>query len=254
MRIINFFKFKEHPLKSTLVTIAENLDKPEDKWSFLYHYARKSLDEEIARFQRIDDKSVKLLSSVSIIITIFLALFKWVINDNNVDFSIYIYIISIAIFASLCFSWYFFFQALKLKLAPRMPLNDEIFNLVKDKNMATIYVALYKSCQNAVKDSFIVIEDKAKQLKFGYTATSIAGFLLILFVLMISFETVRFKSEEINKRKESISMTSEKIENNQSSTNDPDLDITAPEYRLVTNDDKTPLETKDTETKESKGD
>ncbi len=111
-----------------------------------------------------------------------------------------------------------------------MPLDDEIFQLVKDKNMATIHVALYKSSQNAVKDSFKVIEDKAQQLKNGYTATSTAGFLLVLFVLMVSYETVQSKSAEIENEQENISMPSEESSNNQNSTNDPDLDITAPEH------------------------
>ncbi|MBL0710687.1 MAG: hypothetical protein JJV99_06720 [Colwellia sp.] len=248
--MINLFKDKEHQLKEGLSDIADKLDKPEDKWSFLYHYARKSLDEEISRFQRIDDKSVKLLSSVSIIITIFLALFKWILEDSNVEFSLYIYIVSILIFLSLSFSWHFFFKALKLRLAPRMPLNDEIFKLVQEKNMATIHVALYKSCQKAVKESFDVIEDKADKLKKGYAATSIAGFLLILFVSMLSYETVSSNLSP-NTNGNTI-MPSEENSNNQNSTNDPDLDITAPDHQLVTNDDKTPLETKVIENSQGK--
>lgn len=246
--MIDFFKNKEHQLKDPIADIAKKLDKPEDKWSFLYHYARKSLDEEISRFQRIDDKSVKLLSSISIIITVFLALFKWVIEDSNVNFTIYVYVISSFIFISLSIAWYYFFKALKLQLAPRMPLNDEIFDLVKKQNMASIHVALFKSCKTAVEESFIVIELKAKQLKKGYVSTSVAALLLVVFVAMISFETIKGKENTTiqNNLKEHIIM-SNKDENEQepSTTNDPDLDITAPDIQFVTNDDKTPLETKD---------
>lgn len=239
--MISLFKDREHQLKDHLSDIANKLDKPEDKWSFLYNYARKSLDEEISRFQRIDDKSVKLLSSVSIIITIFLALFKWILEDSNVEFSLYIYVILILIFLSLSCSWHFFFKALKLRLAPRMPLNDEIFKLVQEKNMATIHVALYKSCQKAVKESFGVIEDKAEQLKKGYVATSIAGFLLLLFVAMLSYEILT--SNLTTNKAGDVIMSNEKSSNNQSPENDPDLDVTAPDPQLVTNDEKTPTDT-----------
>lgn len=249
IRMIELFKDKEHQLKASLDSIATTLDKPEDKWSFLYHYARKSLDEEISRFQRIDDKSVKLLSSISIVITVFLALFKWVVEDSNVNFSSYVYVVASLIFIALSGAWYYFFTALKLQLAPRMPINDEIFNLVKEKNMASIHVALYKSCKTAVEKSFDVIEKKAEQLKKGYLCTSVAASILVLFVAMLSFETIAMHKKPPYQpdEKVNVSMPNENNTNDQQAdnTNEPDLDITAPDIQFVTNDNKTPIETKD---------
>lgn len=243
----NWFGKKQHDLQPTMDKLvnlaAENW--PEDKWAFLYYYSRKSLDEEIDRFQRIDDKSVKLLSSVSVIITIFIALFKWVIEDSKVEFSPCVYFVAISLFAALGIAWFFFFNALKLQLTPRMPLDDSIFTLVKEKNMATIHVALYKSCQDAAEISRDNVEVKARKLQHGYTATSFAAAFIIIFITMISFESIAHLNN-IKQTIESATMP----ENNQQNpapeptSNEPDLDVTAPEIQLVTNSDDTPLETK----------
>jgi len=228
---------KPHDLQPIIERLVDSADEnwPENKWSFLYSYARKALDEEIDRFKRMDEKSVKLLSSVSIIITIFIALFKWVVDDNELNYSYYLYIISFLLFTSLCTAWFFFFSALKLQLTPRMPLDDSIFSLVKEKNMASIHVALYKACQNALNLSRDAVEGKAKKLKRGYTATSFAAVFLVVFIAMILFESKVEISTNIQTTEE-IKMpdNEQKNEAPQQTGNEPDLDITAPEIVFVT--------------------
>lgn len=244
-----WFKSSPHELKQPLEKLVNLAGDhwPDDKWAFLYSYARKSLDEEIERFQRIDDKSVKLLSSVSVIITIFVALFKWVIEDSNADFSLYVYIVGIALFGALGVSWFFFFNALKLQLTPRMPLDDKIFSLVKDKNMATIHVALYKSCQNAVEVSRRNVEKKAKKLQHGYTATSFSALFLVAFIAMVSYESSVSENNQYIKKECILMPDNEESKPYQTpSSNEPDLDVTAPDLQLVTNSDDTPLNTKGT--------
>lgn len=242
--LFDFFK-KKHKSQLDIEKVA-NLT--EDKWAFLYSYSRKSLDEEIARFQKIDEKSVKLLSSVSIIISIFIALFKWVVEDSKIAFSPYVYCVAILLFAALSTAWFFFFKALKLQLTPRMPLNDPIFTLVKDNNMATIHVALYKSCQKAVNISRENIEGKAKKLQHGYTATSFAAIFLVIFIVMVSFELMVYPHsiESIPTMESTVMPDNNQQDSSPEPTgNKPDLDVTAPDIQMVTNNDDTPLKTKD---------
>ncbi|MCG2836983.1 hypothetical protein L6J37_09090 [Photobacterium sp. WH77] len=243
----SWFARKQHDLQPAMDKLVRLASEhwPEDKWAFLYYYSRKSLDEEIDRFQRVDDKSIKLLSSVSVIITIFVALFKWVVEDSKVSFSPYVYCVAISLFSALGIAWFFFFKALKLQLTPRMPLDDSIFMLVKEKNMATIHVALYKSCQNAVNKSRDIVEGKAKKLQYGYKATSFSAVFLIIFVAMVSFESITYSYGHI-KTKESTVMPDDNPKNPvpEPSSNEPDLDVTAPDIQMVTNSDDTPLETK----------
>ncbi len=235
-----FKKFRrESDLKAPLEKIAniaeDNL--PQDKWEFLYSYARKSLDEEISRFQVIDDKSIKLLSSVSIMITIFLALVKWVFEDSLQEYTLYVYVLVALVFISLSFAWFYFFSALKLRLTPRMPLNESIFDLVKKQNIATIHVALYKSCQSAVDESMKNVEEKASKLDSGYKATSLAALFLVLTIAMVSFESAKPSILEVNlTKKESLTMSKdEQPKETKPSGNEPDLDITAPDVTYVRN-------------------
>ncbi|EIU7622133.1 TPA: hypothetical protein ACN343_003663 [Vibrio parahaemolyticus] len=220
---------------------------PEDKWAFLYTYSRKSLDEEIARFQIIDDKSVKLLSTVSVIITIFLAMFNWIIEVSKTDFSIYVYITATALFFTLGIAWFFFFGALKLTYTPRMPLNDSIFALVKDNNMPTIHVALYKTCQNAVVMTRSNIDIKAKKLKYGYVATSCSAAILILLITIVLCESQAEQVEPSPQTKEIINMQNDdqNTPEPEEASYEPDLDITAPDLELICNSEDDKYETKE---------
>ncbi len=213
----------------------------EDKWSFLYNYSRKAFDDEISRFARLDEKAIKLLTATSVIITAFIALSKWLFSDNqNNHFTIYVYILSGLIFILLCVSWIFYFLSLKLAVIPKMPLTDEVFELIKNKNIATVHVALYKSAKKAVEEISSIINKKSKYLVYGFKCTLIAGLLLVLFVSMIVLESVKLKSifcvANSQRKEERIMSKKETNQNttNQQSNNEPDLDINAPNLQYVT--------------------
>ena len=235
---------QEHDLKDPLDKLCSLAADcwVENKWTFLYNYSRKSLDYEVERFRRIDEKSVKLLSSVSIIITIFVALFKWVFENQTIDFTVYVFVVAAAMFGALCLSWYFYFSALKLVLTPKMPLNDN--------------VSLFKSCKNAVEESILIIEKKATKLKYGYLATSVSGVLLIIFVCMISYETIAYNNRiphEPHLTKEVVSMPEK--ETKPLASNEPDLDIEAQDLQYSTEGlDETNIVTKKEKLNETKKD
>ncbi len=241
--------------KNELTQIRElaSANWPEDKWSFLYAYSRKCLDEEIARFQIIDDKSVKLLSSISIIITIFLALMKWVL-DSKTDFTIYIYIISTITFISFSVSWFYFFSALKLKSSPRMPLDTSVFDLVNTNGMEAIHKTLYKTAKEILHETSRITEEKAKKLRHGFTSTSLAAATLFLLVFMVSYETIN--STQHAKKQDSVMSESENndkqstTEQQQQSSQSQESEIVALKPRFVTNGAKKPEKEKQQKTEE----
>ena len=220
----------------------------DDNWSFLYNYSRKSFDDEVSRFARLDEKAIKLLTATSVIITAFIALSKWLFSDNQANhFTAYVYILAGLVFILLCISWAFYFISLKLEIIPKMPLTDEVFELVKNKNIATVHVALYKSAKNAVEEISLIINKKSKYLVNGFKCTFIAGLLLVLFVSMIVLESGKFKSifcvsyhqykkeERLMSEKETgQNANSQQNTTNQQSSNEPDLDINAPNLQYAT--------------------
>jgi len=60
--------------------LEENLSP--NKWKFYYEYARKSLDEDIQRFQQIDEKAAKFLTLVTAVFAIFSAISPWVFENQ----------------------------------------------------------------------------------------------------------------------------------------------------------------------------
>ena len=213
----------------------------EDKWSFLYDYARKAFDDEISRFARLDEKSIKLLTATSFIITAFIALAKWIFSeDQNNHFTIYAYILSGLIFILLCASWMFYFLSLKLTVIPRMPLTEEIFELVRNRNIPTIHVALYKASRNAVDEISLIIRNKSKYLIYGFKCTILAGLMLVLFTGMIVLESGKLKSilcGKTTQNKEVIIMSDKETTQdttNQQSNNEPDLDVNPPNLQYAT--------------------
>ncbi|MEZ8256128.1 hypothetical protein AB4406_23105 [Vibrio splendidus] len=233
-----------HTLKAPLEKIAKIAEKnlPQDKLDFLYTYARKSLDDEIARFQVIDDKSIKLLSSVSIMITIFLALVKWIFEGSVQQYTLYVYVLVTLVFVSLSFAWFYFFSALKLRSTPRMPFDDAIFELIKNKRMDTVHVALCKCCKIAVDESKIDIEEKANKLDSGYKATSFAALFLLLTITIVSFESIKpsIVEDNLTKEENKIMANGNEPEETQESDNGPDWDVTAPEVTYVRNSEEKP--------------
>jgi len=219
----------------------------EDKWSFLYNYSRKSFDDEISRFARLDEKAIKLLTATSVIITAFIALSKWLFSGNQTNhFTAYVYILAGLVFILLCISWAFYFLSLKLEVIPKMPLTDEVFELVKNNNIATVHFALYKSAKNAVEEISLIINKKSEYLVNGFKYTLIAGLLFVLFVSMIALESSKFKSifcvsyhqckeERVMSEKETNQNTNnQQNTTSQQSNNEPDLDIKSPNLQYVT--------------------
>ncbi len=212
----------------------------EDKWSLLYDYSRKAFDDEISRFARLDEKAVKFITSTSIIITIFVALSKWLFSENNNYFTVYVYMVTGLIFIFLCMAWTYYFFSLRLTVVPKMPVTDEIFDLFKNKNISTIHVTLYKSAKTATEELSSTIHKKAKYIVLGFRCTSTAGLLLILFIGMVILESNNtqniFCKTKLNTQHEKVTTMCEgntpqdnNSTNNQQSDNEPDLNVTAPE-------------------------
>jgi len=219
----------------------------EDKWSLLYEYARKAFDDEVNRFARLDDKAVKFITATSIIITIFIALSKWLFSESNNCFTVYVYFISGLVFIFLCMAWFFYFLSLKLAIVPKIPMTDEVFELFKSKNISTVYVALYKVARTAVEEITITICKKSKYLAWGFKCTIFAGLLLILFISMVALESsnihnvfcvakLNTQHKEVNVmcKDNSTNANSSSNTNSGQPDNEPDLDVISPSLQYAT--------------------
>lgn len=215
----------DHDLKEPLNKLTDLAKEnwPDNKWELLYNFSLKVFDFEVQRFHKIDEKATKFITAISIIITIFLALFTWITNSSNINFSFYIYLFSIIVFSVLCISWYFVFQSLRLMPIKSLDLNDSLLKKFDDNNISSLHVSIYKSCKYAVEHRRGITENKTSLLSKGFKAASFAGLILLVLTVAVSVETLIDKYPFNNEKKE-ISMSDEKAEQKENE-NEPNLDI-----------------------------
>lgn len=249
----------EHDLKEPLNKLTDLAKEhwPDDKWKLLNNFAIKVLDFEVQRFHKVDEKATKFITAISVVITIFLALFKWVVDESDVVFSIYIYVIFVITFSSLCTSWYFFFQALRLMPAKSLDLNDNLIKLFNENNIASLRVSIYKSCKDAVEHRRRITENKTTLLSRGFKVTSFTGLMLLTLIAAVTIEkSVNHHSESLNnlltQKAMEISMSNEK-EDKKENGNQPNLDIESSGVHVAMEDYKSEIPEKNKSLNESEG-
>jgi uncharacterized membrane protein len=204
----------------SIAKLAKN-NWPDDKWELLHNHALKAFDLEVQRFYRLDDKAMKFITAISLVITIFLAVFKWIVGNDMVVYSAYIYVISFALFASLCISWTNFFSSLRLASSPVLDVSDNMLNLFKTKDIATLRVSIFKGCQKAINDRRDITIKKAKYMNRGYKATILSAILLVILIVSIFGETLYYKNQLQNPLTKEVIMT----DKNETEDTGPDFDV-----------------------------
>jgi len=161
---------------------------PEDKWKFLYEYARKSLDEDLKRFQAIDDKAAKFLTLVTVVFGVFSSITPWIFENwipPSDAISWFLIVLVGLTFIVLVLSWSLLFRAIKLIKAPRMPLTDSLIQFFWEKEFPDIYFALTKTCKAALGENRKVIKRKGELIKNAYICIAISAWLVAADVSLI---------------------------------------------------------------------
>jgi len=205
-----------------IANLAQN-NWPDDKWELLYNHALKAFDLEVQRFYRLDDKAMKFITAISLVITIFLAVFKWVVENDLVVYSVYIYVILFALFTSLCIAWTSFFSSLRLASSPVLDVSDNMLSLFKTKDIATLRVSIFKGCQQAIEDRRNITIKKASYMNRGYKATISSATLLVILIVAIFGETLYYKVQLHNQLTKEVVMTD--TENSETESTGPDFDV-----------------------------
>jgi len=124
-----------------------------DKYEFLYNYARASFEDELLRFKNIEEKASRYISLMSMLILGYSILLRFSssIFFPPSGFLAYVSFVTIILtYISLISSWSFLFRALKFIDMPRMPLNKEFIEKFKKKDLPTNHYTLSVTCSNAL--------------------------------------------------------------------------------------------------------
>lgn len=177
----------------TLQKINNTLEKhlSFNRWEFLYQYAIKVLDQDIGRFHKLDEKISKFITTVTIIISVFIATVSFVFTNHIPPDHPLEWLLSVLLFLtliSLCSMWSFLFRGLRLQNVPRMPFNKEIIELFKSgQNDNTILFDLSRTCLKAFDENKIINSKKVYYLNKAYDDTVYASSFIVadLFIVAI---------------------------------------------------------------------
>ena len=160
----------------------------DNKWTLLYDYSRKCLDEDIDRFQLIDLKAEKFLTLVTAVIGIMATVSAWAFQTLMPPVDILTWGLFVAIiltFVCLASSWSLLFRAIKVTKVPRMPLSDQVVTLFWNNDLPDIYYALTKSCRAALDENRKIISMKGDLIVLAYRDISLSAFLVAVDVAVI---------------------------------------------------------------------
>ncbi len=161
-----------------------------DKYKELYDLSKEVLNEERIRFHKIEDKSYRYFSVLTLLIGGNVFFSKWILEQLIPPKAILEWLLlgsTFILFVILLISWLRIFKALKIHTLKNMPLNTEMITFFDENNPLDIYYALAKSNAEALNYNRDVLKKKVERLYSVYSlilvSVSLLVFIAILFVV-----------------------------------------------------------------------
>lgn len=160
-----------------------------DQFKALHEYHKIQYDNEITRGQKLEDKSAKYLTVLTIAITAFtLFVSKWVesltwpicrVLDLFVFFSI------IFTFICFCSSWSLVFRSLAMLKVKKIPSNQQTIDFFSQNYLESVYLSLSKKYVEAYHIVFVNNERKSSLMIKAYTDIAWSGWSFVISIILI---------------------------------------------------------------------
>lgn len=169
----------------------KNID---DRADFFLNYAKELHKDKLERFRRLEDKSIKFVSIVGVLITILLLLLrsfhKYVfVREPTFYFVIVLTEVGV-LFFFLCYSWYLILKS--LSMGDTLTLSHDakaVENFIMDEKISfnTVQGAIAKGVMHNAAKLHVKHEAKAKVVGLAYTAIMRSGlaFLVLIFTILL---------------------------------------------------------------------
>ncbi len=202
-----------------------------DKYEFLYNYAKNAFDEEIARFKNLEEKASRFISLYSILIAAFTAVVTasvGVLMPLDTWYKWLILVFVVLTYISFISSWSFLFRALKFMDMPRLPLDENFLKQFRERDLTTNHHSLSVSCSNALKYARQANGEKSKFLQKAHKEIALSVWLLTISLVALSLTKIL----ELN-MPENENLSQQHTQQTEPVQPEPDLDVTAPEIVFV---------------------
>lgn len=164
-------------------------DGKNEKFEFLYEFAKASFDEELTRFRSIEDKASKFIGLLSIMILGYTAIIRF---SGKVFFppeNTYQWITIILIFLTflaLVSSWSLLFRTLCLIEMPRLKFDEEYIQEFKENSFSTNHYLLSMACSKVLAEARESNSVKTNLLNIAYRDMTYSAWFLSLSLLMLT--------------------------------------------------------------------
>ncbi|WP_093029434.1 hypothetical protein [Thiocapsa roseopersicina] len=144
--------------------------------------------EERDRFTRLEDKSIKYLGAVTIAVSAYTFLIRWVAEQTlppQTGIERLLVIFMVTTFLALIVAWSFVFRSIKLQNVARMPYDDAVLEMFKNNNAASAYVALAERYGEAISVRQKEYCKKLAYVEKAYTGIFLAGLSFSIFIFLL---------------------------------------------------------------------
>lgn len=170
--------------------MVENINKEkEDKSKFLYEYQLKQYDYVKAQTIRLDDKSAKYLTFISLIMATTGIISKYYFFDIKdlkfLSFEVLPIIFIVLSFLAMGQILTSLFRSIKVTDVGKLSAGTEMISFIKTNSQCDIYEGLADDLATIVKSYEVSIKNKTTFLDKAFKETATLGILLILLLFSI---------------------------------------------------------------------
>jgi hypothetical protein len=120
-----------------------------DKYAFLYDFAKGSFDGELQRYRNIEEKASRYMAFLSILIVSYTTILRFSVDlffpVDGFFKGLAVVLVCIS-YVSLCSAWSLLFRAVRFVEMPRLPCDDETIEDFDKHGLATMHLSLAKTC------------------------------------------------------------------------------------------------------------
>ncbi len=159
-----------------------------EKYKLLYEFQQEQFNAEKQRFSRLEDKSVKYLTSITIAFTAYVLLIRWAFEKiiPPDDFLSWLTVSSVGLtFLVISSAWSFVFRSIKLQDSIKMQSDKTMIEYFKNNKKEVVYLGLAKKYSEATVKLEIEIKEKLKYINRGYSEIVFAAWSFLISTILI---------------------------------------------------------------------
>ena len=159
-----------------------------EKYKYLYEFQKDQFDDGRKRFQRLEDKAFKFLTSLTVASSAYLLLVRSIYKniEPSCDFlSVSVMISIVVTFLGACSAWSFIFRAMRLQTLVTLNSGPEMIAAFDKNKRASLYRQLACKYSEGTKTINEEYHKKLNYVRKAYDEVAFTGWSFLVSVILI---------------------------------------------------------------------